>query len=109
MKQPEDYDDGTGQVCELIKTLHGLKQSGCEWNHKLDSKLKNLGYTRLYLDPCAYICIFTSGDNLMPTMKEEIKASWDVTNMGELKKIIGIKMPYVGNIVTISQQHYIKS
>ena len=55
MKQPEGYNDGTGHVCELIKTLYGLKQSGREWNHKLDSKLKNFGYTRLYSDPCAYI------------------------------------------------------
>ena len=82
MKQPEGYDDRTGHVCKLIKTLYGLKQSGHEWNHKLDSKLKNLGYTRLYSDPCAYIqcdgdnasiitvwvddlLLFASGDNLM--------------------------------------------
>ena len=126
MKQPEGYDDSTGWVCELIKTLYGLKQSGCEWNHKLDSKLKNLGYTRLYSDPCAYIqrdgdnvsiitvwvdnlLLFASGDDLMQKMKEEIKASWDVTDMGEPKKIIGIEISHVGNTVTISQQHYIES
>jgi hypothetical protein len=55
MKQPEGYDDGTGRICELIKTIYGLKQSGREWNHKLDTKLKNLHYTCLYSDPCAYI------------------------------------------------------
>lgn len=37
MKQPEGYDDGTGRVCLLIKTLYGLKQSGREWNKELDS------------------------------------------------------------------------
>ena len=52
MKQPEGYDDGTGWVCKLIKTIYGLKQSGCEWNHELDAKLKNLGYTWFYSDPC---------------------------------------------------------
>ena len=82
MKQPEGYNSGTRQVCELIKMLYGLKQSGHKWNHKLDSKLKNLGYTRLYSDPCAYIqhdgdntsiitvwvnnlLLFASGDDLM--------------------------------------------
>ena len=82
MKQPEGYNDGTRWVCELIKMLYGLKQSGCEWNHKLDSKLKNFSYTRLYSGPCAYIqcdrdntsiitvwvddlLLFTSGDDLM--------------------------------------------
>ena len=28
MRQPESYDDGSGRVCLLIKTLYGLKQSG---------------------------------------------------------------------------------
>jgi Reverse transcriptase (RNA-dependent DNA polymerase) len=30
MHQPEGYEDQTGRVCELIKTLYGLKQSGRE-------------------------------------------------------------------------------
>jgi len=126
MKQPEGYDDNTGQVCELVKTIYGLKQSGREWNHKLDTTLKNLGYTRLYSDPCAYtrcdgenisiitvwvddLLLFASSDNLMRKMKEEIKASWEVTDMGEPKKIIGIEIDHTGNTVTISQQRYIKS
>jgi hypothetical protein len=28
MKQPEGYEDGTGQVCKLIKTTYDLKQAG---------------------------------------------------------------------------------
>ncbi len=32
MRQPEGYDDGSGRVCRLHKTLYGLKQSGCKWN-----------------------------------------------------------------------------
>jgi hypothetical protein len=28
MKQPEGYEDDSGRVCELVKTLYGLKQSG---------------------------------------------------------------------------------
>ena len=47
MKQPEGYNDGTGGVCLLVKTLYGLKQSGREWNIKLDKKLKQLGFTPL--------------------------------------------------------------
>ena len=42
-------------------------------------------------------------------MKEEIKASCDVINMGEPKKIIGIKCSHIRNTVTISQQHYIET
>jgi hypothetical protein len=28
MHQPKGYKDKTGQICELIKTIYGLKQSG---------------------------------------------------------------------------------
>jgi len=45
----------------------------------------------------------------MQKMKEEIKASWEVTDMGEPKKIINIKISHTGNTVTISQQCYIES
>jgi len=55
MKQPEGYDDGTGRICLLIKTLYGLKQAGREWNHEFDSKVRKRGYARLQSDPCVYI------------------------------------------------------
>ena len=44
MRQPEGYDNGTGRVCQLIKTLYGLKQAGREWNKELDVKLRKKGY-----------------------------------------------------------------
>ena len=44
MDQPEGSDDGTGRICQLIKTLYGLKQSGCEWNKTLNSKLIKFGF-----------------------------------------------------------------
>ena len=40
MCQPEGYDDGTGCICMLVKTLYGLKQVGREWNQEFDSKLR---------------------------------------------------------------------
>jgi len=55
MCQPEGCEDGTGQVCLLIKTLYSLKQAGHEWNHQLDEKLKTHTYKHLLMDPCTYI------------------------------------------------------
>ena len=54
MCQPEEYEDETGWVCELIKTLYGLKQSGQEWNKELDKKFRKYGFQCLHLDPCTY-------------------------------------------------------
>ena len=55
MKQPEGFNNGTGRVCQLIKTLYGLKQARREWNLELDSKLQKRGYAHLRSDPCVYI------------------------------------------------------
>jgi hypothetical protein len=47
MRQPEGYDDGTGHVYMLVKTLYSLKQAGWEWNKEFDSKLRRQGYVCL--------------------------------------------------------------
>ena len=55
MRQPEGFSDGTDKVCKLIKTLYRLKQAGREWNIQFDQGLQDMGFTRLYSDPCVYI------------------------------------------------------
>ena len=55
MKQPEGYNDGTGRICQLIKTLYGLKQASQEWNHEFNSELRKRGYMHLQSDPCMYV------------------------------------------------------
>ena len=56
MCQPTGFDDGTGRVCQLLRTLYGLKQSGCEWNNRLNDHLVNkLDYTLFdNIDHCIY-------------------------------------------------------
>ena len=126
MQQPKGFADGTGRVCLLIKTLYGLKQARCEWNIELDMKLRKQGYARLRSDLCAYI--WRLGDNftiitiwvddlllfamtirLMNKIKADIKAKWEVTDLGEPSKIIGIEITIGKDSITISQSKYIES
>jgi hypothetical protein len=44
MRQPTGYEDGTGHVCRLLKTLYGLKQAGNEWNNELNRSMVEFGY-----------------------------------------------------------------
>ncbi len=55
MRQPEDFSNGTKHMCQLLKTLYGLKQSGREWNIELNYKMHKHGFTCLRADPCIYI------------------------------------------------------
>ena len=126
MQQPEGFADGTGRVCLLIKTLYGLKQAGRKWNIKLDTKLRRCGYTRLRSNPCAYIwhingefaiitvwvddlLLFAMSIKLMNKMKMDIKAKWEVTDLGEPSKIIGIEITMSKDSIVISQRKYIES
>jgi len=126
MKQPEGFEDGTGRVCKLIKTLYGLKQSGREWNKQLDEKLRNHGYKRLTSDPCAYVrwdgdnvaiitvwvddlLLFASNDDMMEHMKRSIESEWQATDLGEPSKIIGIEITIMPEYLRISQGKYVEN
>ena len=50
MKQIPDYENGTNDVLQLLRTLYGLKQSGRAWNEKLNVAFLKLGYTQLISD-----------------------------------------------------------
>jgi hypothetical protein len=126
MNQPEGFEDSTGQICRLIKMLYGLKQARREWNKQLDKKSREHGYTRLRSDPCVYVrsdrdnvgiitvwvddlLLFASSNEMMEHMKATIKCEWEVTDLGEPKKIVSIEITIDNESITISQQKYIKS
>ena len=55
MKQPEGYDDGTGHLCHLIKSLYGLKQANRAWHCELNKQLVQQGWQASQMDPCMYL------------------------------------------------------
>ena len=111
----------------MVKTLYGLKQAGREWNKVLDHKLKGIGFIPLKSDSCAYIrhnsddleiitiwvdnlLLFTTSDKLMTSLKINLNAIFNLTDNGELNKIIGIKITCKAHSsIFISQKHYIES
>jgi len=126
MKQPEGYDDGTGHICLLIKTLYGLKQAGREWNHEFDSKMRKRRYARLQSDPCVYmwhigedfaiiavwvddLLIFATMIDLQDKARMDVAKDWEVTDLSEPQKIIGIEITRTPECITISLSKYIKS
>ena len=126
MRQPEGYEDDTDRICELLKTLYGLKQSGREWNIEFDKKMKEFGFNRISSDPCVYIkqdgndvviltvwvddiLLFATSDKLIEQTISDLKSVWEVTDVGEPTKIVGIEITQNNDSITISQKLYIKS
>ncbi|WP_208346720.1 reverse transcriptase domain-containing protein, partial [Aetokthonos hydrillicola] len=57
MEQPEGFRDEAkwDYVCQLVKGLYGLKQSGRLWYQELGRVLEGIGYVRLTSDPSIYV------------------------------------------------------
>ncbi len=52
MVQPQGRKNTPGKVLKLKKSLYGLKQVGRMWNHLLNSKLLNVGFTQSVVERC---------------------------------------------------------
>jgi Reverse transcriptase (RNA-dependent DNA polymerase) len=50
MEQPIGFDDGSGLVCLLIKSIYGLKQAGRVWNIEFDRMIQRHGFQPLISD-----------------------------------------------------------
>jgi len=126
MKQPEGFDNGTGRICQLIKTLYGLKQAGREWNIEFNSKLTKRGYKRLFSNSCVYIwrvgddfsiitvwvddiLILATTIALRDRTIADIEAEWEVTNIREPTKIVGIEITANPDSIAISSKQYIET
>ncbi len=55
MQQPEGFDDNSGRVCLLKKTIYGLKQANREFNNLMEEYLIEDGFEISPADPCIYV------------------------------------------------------
>ncbi|CAI7748461.1 unnamed protein product [Closterium sp. NIES-54] len=54
MYQPDYFDDGTGRVCKLLKSLYWLKHSPLLWYRALDGVLLDAGWKKSQVDEALY-------------------------------------------------------
>ena len=126
MKQPEGFEVKGKEhlVCELNRSLYGLKQSPRCWNEALNSQLKKTHFKLLDNDPC--IDTLTSGgeifiaavyvDDIILASKsstriqefiKSISESFDIRHMGKLYYFLGVKIAYpVSGKIWIGQPAY---
>jgi len=126
MQQPEGFEDGTGHICLLVKSLYSLKQAGREWNIEMDTKMRKQGYVHLQSDHCVYIyrvskdfviitvwvddmLLFATTIKLKDKAKADIEAEWEITDLGKPSKIVGIEIMRTPDAIAISSSKYIES
>ena len=122
MRPPEGLSSRPGDVCRLHKALYGLKQSGMEWHRLLAGFLRDMGFRVLASDPAIMVrgnspadddwvaipiyvddlLIFSKSISMVKWIKEEIGKRFPITDLGEVKSILKIRVTRDRNMRTIS-------
>lgn len=63
MHQPTNFEYGTYRVCQLNKSLYGLKQASRVWNMRLNAVLLKYGLKKSHADECIYYQV--DGDKIL--------------------------------------------
>ena len=112
-----------GMVCNLPKSLYRLKQAPRNWNVYLNSFLKHLEfmrcmndtclYTRMYHDYVVLLAVFVDDvliacqcPHVLMRVKEEFKDEFTVTDMGEARVFLGVRIRQLDGKVSLDQQVY---
>lgn len=126
MKQPEGFDDCSGKVCRLVKSLYGLKQASRIWNKKLSAALVDLGLVRSDVDQCIYYHVnnqrmvyvaiyvddglgFSNEEQFAQRIKMELSLKFKMVDMGLAHSVLGMRIQRdeVNKTFKIDQSEYI--
>ncbi|CAI7876009.1 unnamed protein product, partial [Closterium sp. NIES-54] len=110
MTQPDYFNDGTGRVCKLLKSLYGLKQSPLLWYLALNDVLVGAGWKKSQDDEALYFKVGDDGvacwalvyvDNLLATsssaamleeLKELLEAAFELCEISPVQKYLGLEI-----------------
>lgn len=128
MRQPQEFVDKEypNYVLKLKKSIYGLKQSGREWNLKLDETLRNIGFVPCVNEPCLYrmshhdkLCLIAvyvddlliccEDKDIMLQLKGRISEVFDCVDKGQVNLFLGMQVEREGELgaITVSQSQYI--
>lgn len=127
MVQPEGFDDGSGRVCSLKKSLYGLKQSSRVWNKRLNEVLLKFGLQRSEVDQCVYYCIngemilyvaiyvddvlvFCNDMDVINQLKLDLSTNFKMKDLGEAFSVLGVRITRdkQSGAISIDQTKYIE-
>jgi hypothetical protein len=124
MNQAPGYNDNSGRVCLLIRSLYGLKQAGNVWNRELNRVLHEIGFMQLKSDYCCYIkrqendysillvwvddfVSLSTTNDLNDVTERDLKIHFEIKALGQPNLLLGMKVSIQSNYISLSQSHYI--
>lgn len=123
MQQPEGFNDGTGKVCKLNRSIYGLKQSGRLWNIKLDNAMYRFGLRRAKNDPFIYfdksaniyiavyvddLLIFYKDDEKFEEIRKCLHETFRMKDIGHADSCVGINITRGKDCIELDQAKYIQ-
>jgi hypothetical protein len=128
MQEPPGFEESTGSVKWLRKSLYGLKQAGRRWYDTLTRALNDLGLCVTQADPGVFRaqveddvlilavhvddCVITSSSSkLMRRYKQTLNARYALTDLGPIHWLLGIRVTRnrAARTISLSQSTYIES
>lgn len=125
MLQPESFDDNSGRVCQLKKSIYGLKQASRQWNIKLNHVLEKAGYKRCKKDSCIYVrrdertiviiavyvddmLILYNNNQWKDQLKSTLRKNFCMKDLGSATNVLKIQIEYdrKNGIIQLSQRKY---
>ncbi|CAI7849350.1 unnamed protein product [Closterium sp. NIES-53] len=90
MYQADYFDDGTGQVCKLLKSLYRLKQSSLLWYRALNGVLLGTGWKKSQVNEALYFKVSDDGVTcwVLVYVDNLLAASSSFAMLKELKQLL---------------------
>ncbi|CAI7858855.1 unnamed protein product [Closterium sp. NIES-54] len=110
MYQPDYFNDGTGRVCKLLKSLYDLKQSPLLWYRALDGVLLGAAWKKSQVDTALYfkvgddkvtcwvlvyvddLLVASSNAAMLKELKELLKAAFKLREILLVQKYLGLEI-----------------
>ncbi|CAI7881593.1 unnamed protein product [Closterium sp. NIES-53] len=110
MSQPDYFNDGTGRVCNLLKSLYGLKQSPLLWYLALNDVLVGAGWKKSQVDEALYFKVgkdgvacwvlvyvddllaASSSTEMLKELKELLESAFELREISPVQKYLGLEI-----------------
>jgi hypothetical protein len=124
MQQPPTYEQGSGMVCHLQRSLYGLRQAPRAWNQRLRKELAALGFRQAQSDPSLFITgsgvdtvyllvyvddiLIAARGDLAKQVYAAIEDKFTVRNLGDATFFLGmhITRDRIARTITLSQEQH---